>query len=284
MRQIDKLVVVGVGLIGGSLAAGLRRRGLVRCVVGVGRNADNLALAKGAGLIDDISTDPEAAVAAAEMVVIATPVETALVLLPGLVAAATAETVFTDVGSVKAPICALAQELDIEARFVGAHPLAGGTSSGAAAADPSLFEEGTVLLCPSGDWQQSAYDRVAAMWKALGARPVETTPGEHDRQVAVTSHLPQVLSSALALTLERTNDVDVSLAGRALDDMTRVAASETEMWRQICRANKDEIIVALNRFATALDELRGAVTDGDDEQLGRMFDQARRLSETIGRR
>ncbi len=280
MRPIDRLVIVGVGLVGASFGAAVRHRRLARAVIGVGRSADNLALAKTGGCIDETSTDPRSAVAGADMVVVATPVETALSLLPELASAADAAAVLTDVGSVKAPICSLAEEIGIGGRFIGGHPLAGGTASGAGAADPSLFEGATVLLCRPEGRAADPCDRVAELWRVLGARVTELSADEHDRQLAATSHLPQLLSSALALSLSRARS-DLSLAGPVFAEMTRVAASEPEMWSQICRANKVELTAALGGFAVVLDELRSAVEDGDGERLAELFDEARRFREKL---
>ena len=274
MRPVERLVIVGVGLVGGSLAAALAERGLARNIVGVGRSANNLERALGDGLITESTSDLVVALEGAELVILATPVGTALKVLPELATAAGPDALISDVGSVKGPICALAEDLGIGERFVGGHPLAGGIATGALAARAGLFEGADVVLCRAAATGAS-YERIAELWQAVGARVSELGTAHHDRALAVTSHLPQLLASALALTAGRTDIDDLGFAGPALDEMTRVAASDTEMWRQICRANQGELSGALGGFAAVLTELSEAIERGDDERLAQLFEEAR---------
>jgi prephenate dehydrogenase len=178
--QFERAVIVGTGLLGASLAVAVRRAGIVRHVVGVGRSRANLEVALAAGRVDAVSQDPLAAVADADLVVIATPVDTAVDLLAGLVVAAPPRALFTDVGSVKTGIVVAAERAGIATRFVGGHPIAGGTATGAAAADPELFFGKTVVLTPSPETTREARDAIHGLWVAVGALVVEMSPSRHD--------------------------------------------------------------------------------------------------------
>jgi prephenate dehydrogenase len=279
-------VVVGTGLIGASMAVALRRAGVVRHAIGVGRNRRNLEVALAAGRVDAISEDPVSAVADADLVIVATPVDTALDLLPALAAAAPPEAIFTDVGSVKAPIVACAERSGIGARFVGGHPIAGATATGAVAADPALFSGRTVVLTPSAETTRAALDAVRALWVALGSVIVEMSAGAHDANLALTSHLPQLAAFALASTLERrveAGDVPLSLVGTGFRDTTRLAASDHDMWAAIVRLNRVEVLAAMDAFAGNWTRLKAAIEAGDEATLRALMNEAQRMRERLAR-
>lgn len=281
--RFDRAVVVGTGMLGASLAVALRRAGVVRHVVGVGRSRANLEAALAAGRVDAVSQDPLSAVADADLVVVATPVDAAIDLLPGLVTAAPPRAVFTDVGSVKTAIVAAAARAGVGARFVGAHPIAGGTSGGAAGADPELFFGKTVVLTPSADTTPEARAAVQALWVAVGAVIVEMSAGRHDALLALTSHLPQLAAFALAATLEGAADVPASLIGRGFRDTTRLASSDHDMWSAIVRVNRDEILGAMDAFARTWARLRAAIVTEDEVVLRAVMVEARTLKERLER-
>ena len=276
---VDRAVVIGTGSIGASLAVAARKAGAIGCVVGVGRGRANLIRALEAGLVDEVSQDPLAAVAAADLVVIATPVDTAVDLLSGLVAAAPARAVLTDVGSVKQPIVAAARACGISTRFVGGHPIAGGTATGAAAADPELFRGRTVVLTPTPDADPAACATVRAIWEATGAIVLEMTAARHDEILALTSHLPQFVAFALCASVARDGEIAPALFGSGFRDTTRLALSDHEMWLAIARLNRGAILRAMDGFSSLWSELRAAIAANDEAGLRRLLQEARACKE-----
>jgi prephenate dehydrogenase len=264
-----KTVIAGVGLIGASLAAAGKRAGALGRVVGIGRSAPNLAVALRAKIVDETAHDLEAAASDADLVVLAAPADACIELLERAVRSAPAACLFTDVASVKAPRCAAAGRLGVGARFVGAHPIAGGTATGAAAADADLFRNRVVVLTPTAETAPGALAAVTALWRATGAETVELDAGVHDRVLALTSHLPQMLASALAALAADSEDAQLvrRLSGAGFRDTTRIAQSDAAMWTAIARSNREHLLSAMDAFARAWSRLRDAVADGDDEAL-----------------
>jgi prephenate dehydrogenase len=279
----ERVVVIGTGLIGASLAVAARRAGVFRHVVGVGRSRRNLDVALATARVDAISEDPVSAVADADLVVLATPVDAALELLPVIVNAATPHAVLTDVGSVKGAIVAAAEAAGVAARFVGGHPIAGGTATGAQAADAGLFAGKTVVLTPSANTTPAALEAVRGVWVAIGAVILETTAANHDAWLARTSHLPQLAAFALAATLERSANVPENLFGPGLRDTTRLADSDADMWAAIVRLNLGEIVAAMDDFSSTWRALREAVAAGDEASLRDLIGEARRMRGRISR-
>lgn len=273
---IRKTVILGVGLIGGSLAAAGRHAGRLDRVVGVGRSRANLDAALRAGLIDEAVTDPVAAVSDADLVVLATPVNTCVELLSLVAGAAPQTCVLTDVGSVKAPIVAAAVRLGVARRFVGAHPMAGGTSTGAGAADKDLFRGRTVVITPTPDVEAGARELVVSLWQAAGASVLELEPDLHDQAVAMSSHLPQLLASSLAALAagDPLHELVARLTGGGFRDTTRIAMSDAAMWVAIAEANRDHLVAAMDLFADLWSRVRDAVASGDERALGALMVEA----------
>jgi prephenate dehydrogenase len=271
----QRAVVIGTGSIGASLAVAARRAGAFGHVVGVGRGRANLALALATGLVDEVTQDPLGAVVDADLVVLATPVDTAVELLGGLVAAAPAHAVFTDVGSVKQPIVAAAAACGVTERFVGGHPIAGGTAAGAAAADAELFRGRTVVVRPAADSDPAACATVRAMWEAIGASVTEMTAARHDEILALTSHLPQFVAFALCASVGRDGGIAPALFGSGFRDTTRLALSDHDMWLAIARLNKESVLRAMDGFTSLWSELRAAIVADDEAALRRIMQEAR---------
>lgn len=276
---VRRAVIIGTGSIGASLAVAARRAGVFERVVGVGRGRANLTLALESRLVDEVSQDPLAAVVDADLVVLATPVDTAVDLLSGLVAAAPAHAVFTDVGSVKQPIVRAAAACGVAARFVGGHPIAGGTASGAAAADGDLFRGRAVVLTPAAETDPDASLAVRAIWEATGAVVLEMTASRHDEILALTSHLPQFLAFALCAGVEREGEIPAPLFGSGFRDTTRLALSDHEMWLAIARMNKDALLRAIDGFGALWSELRAAIAADDETTVRRIMQEARACKE-----
>ncbi|HLW71979.1 MAG TPA: prephenate dehydrogenase/arogenate dehydrogenase family protein [Candidatus Binataceae bacterium] len=280
-----QLTLCGVGLIGGSLALIARKQGLVERIVGLGRTQRNLDVAMERGLIDFATRDPLEAAQGGDLVMLATPVMTFPETLAAMVPHLPAEAVVTDVGSVKSWVVReLEPLLGPQMAFVGVHPVAGKETTGAAAADETLYRDRRVIVTPSARSTPAAVEKVEALWRATGARLERMTPAAHDAILARASHLPQIVSSALAASL-----VDEMVAGKwaagfgagGLRDTTRIAASSSEMWRDICLTNRDAIAAALKLYAQVFAKFSDAVTDGDEQCLMQLFEQGRAMRERL---
>jgi prephenate dehydrogenase len=258
--------------MGGSLARELSSRGTRVTAHDIRLDALDAALRERIvhARLDDGLTD----VAEAEVVVIATPVDVAIDALNRIAPHLADDTVVTDVGSVKGPIVARAEAIGLGERFVGSHPLAGDHRSGWAASRAGLYADTTVFLSPTSVTTPESADRVERLWTAIGARTMTIGPEDHDRRMAWISHLPQLLSSALAGSLRQAalEPRDLGPGGR---DMTRLAGSSAEMWSAICRANSANLATALDDLLRRLQRVREALDDSDPELLRAFFQDAR---------
>jgi len=264
-----RTVILGVGLIGASLAAAGRRAGVLAKVVGVGRSQANLDSALHAGIIDEASPDAVAAVRDADLVVIAAPVDTSIELLERVAPACPASCVLTDVGSVKAPIVRAAERIGVADRFVGAHPMAGGTSTGAVAANEELYRGRTVVVTPTAAVAKGPRELVSSIWRAVGAEVVELDAELHDQAVAMSSHLPQMLATSLAALAagDPLHALVARLTGAGFRDTTRIAMSDADMWLGIAEANRTHLLNAMDVFTQLWTRVRDAVASGDEDAL-----------------
>jgi prephenate dehydrogenase len=275
---VDRLVVVGVGLIGGSCALALKAAGAVREVVGVGRTQANLDEALSRGIVDRARRLDEAwtgELRDADVVLVATPVAQIAPTLAAIAPHVGPRTVVTDAGSTKQDVVAAADAAfgARAGRFVAAHPIAGTEHSGAAAAFPTLFRERTTILTPGPGTEADAVASVRAMWEACGARVMTLDAARHDRIFAAVSHLPHVLAFALVAELAARPDAADLFAHAAsgFRDFTRIAGSSPEMWRDIALANRDALSAALDDYRRALDAVARAIAAGDGAALERLF-------------
>ena len=277
--HIDKLALVGVGMIGGSLALALKQRQACAAIHGYDADEESLRQSVAAGVIDACHSDLAAAVKGAEIVVLALPIAATIEVLPRLAGLLGSDTIVTDVGSAKAAVVAAAQEClgDKLANFVPGHPVAGRERSGARASDADLFVEHTVILTPLPQTAAAAKERVSAMWRQTGARVTELPAQEHDEILAASSHLPHLLAYALVdclAALQNRNEVFAYAAG-GFADFSRIASSDPRMWRDICIANRAPLLRALTAFERHLRELKGAVSEADGERLFEIFRHAK---------
>jgi len=280
--HVGKLVVVGVGLIGGSFALALRAAGRVGTVVGVGRSRANLDTARELGIIDRMATldgDWAAEAADADLVLLAAPVAQ----YPGLLAAMAGRlgprAILTDAGSTKQDVIAAARAALGSAlpQFVPGHPIAGTEHSGAAAAFPTLFRNRNVVLTPLPATDTAATATVAALWEACGGRVRVLEPAAHDRVFAAVSHLPHLLAFGLVEAFAGRPDADdiFRFAASGFRDFTRIAASSPEMWRDISLANRDALLEEVAAFRAQVDRLAAMIAAGDGEGLEAVFARAR---------
>ncbi|HEY9102253.1 prephenate dehydrogenase [Chitinimonas sp.] len=276
--MLNKLVVIGVGLIGGSFALDLRRAGLVREVIGVGRSRENLERALQLGVVDAISQDAAEAVRGADMVLLATPVGQMGPVLASIAASLPRAALVSDGGSTKRDVAALYRQYlgDSLDRCVPAHPIAGSDLSGAAAARYSLFEQRKVVLCPLPETSPEASERVAALWRSCGAEVLALSPEQHDAVFAAVSHLPHLLAFAYMNAVLARDDAEtcLSLAASGFRDFTRIAGSHPEMWRDIAMANRDGLLRDLQAYRAQLDDTIALLEAQDAEGLAERFDRA----------
>jgi prephenate dehydrogenase len=275
-RLFERVTVAGVGLIGGSLALAARTAGLIGEVVGLGRSAANLDTAQRRGIIDRYSHDPTDAARDADLLLLAVPVRSIAAVARACAPVLRPGAVVSDVGSVKQTIIR-----DVEAAlpagvsFVGAHPIAGIEESGAAAADANLFRGRRCIVTPGERATTTAVAQIRSLWEGVGMQVDEMAAARHDQVLAWVSHLPHALAfSAVNAVL----DVDAVLqqfAGPSFGDLTRVAASSTEMWCDIFLANAVQVDDAIARFVATLETLRGAIAAGDEATLRALLERAR---------
>jgi prephenate dehydrogenase len=280
MALIDKLVVCGVGLIGGSFALALRRAGIVRHIVGIGRSGASLERALVRGVIDEAASDWRRALDGADLVLLAPPVGQMDAIMAAMAPHLRPGTVVTDAGSTKRDVIeAIYRHLDAHvAHVVPAHPIAGAERSGVDAAFASLYEGRKVVVTPLPENEPSAVLRVREAWEACGAVIHEMPPHDHDRVFAAVSHLPHLLAFGLVHDLAgRANAEQLfGFAASGFRDFTRIAGSHPEMWRDICMANRQAVLAELDQYLAELAYLRALLLSGDGERLEQLFAEARR--------
>lgn len=277
--RFRKVAVVGVGLIGGSFALALKAARACGPVLGVGRSAANLELAKSRGVIDAVGDE----VGDADLILVATPVAQYASVLAALAPRLKPTAIVTDAGSTKRDVVAAARAaLGAKiAQFVPAHPIAGAEKSGAAAADARLFQGKRVVLTPLPENADATVQSVAEAWRACGARVGRMSAEEHDAVFAAVSHLPHLLAYALVHEVAtRGNSAQLfGYAAGGFRDFTRIASSHPEMWRDICTANRDRLLDELDRYTAKLNALRPLVAGGDGAALQQLFAEARAARE-----
>jgi prephenate dehydrogenase len=276
---LKTVVIVGVGLIGGSVAAALKRRGFSGRIIGVGRAEQRLAAAKSAGLIDAGSTDLAKAAAEADLMLFCTPVDKIVAGVREAARGCRAGALITDAGSVKAGICReLAGGLPAGVTFIGSHPLAGSERQGFEHADGNLFEARVCVITPNAGTPADQLTRLQNFWHSLGSAVIELSPAEHDRALAETSHLPHVVAAALAATLSPGNR---RLAASGFCDTTRIAAGDPDLWTAILLANSDEMAARLDTFGERVREFAAAIAKRDAAELKRLLQNAKAARESV---
>ena len=279
--MFNRLCIIGVGLIGGSIARSARQQGLSRYIVGYGRKQDepNLQTAKRLGVIDEYSLDLAAAVQDMDCVVIATPVASIESIFALLKPLWSDNTIYTDVGSTKGSVIDAAQRIfgAVPDNLVPAHPIAGAEQSGVTASVDNLFVNKRLIITPVANTRQAAVEKIQCFWQRLGALVSVMAVGRHDGVLAATSHLPHILAFALVDMLghkDEQSDIFKYAAG-GFKDFTRIASSDPTMWQDICLANKNEIIPLIEQLKGELDKIRSLLETNDTQQLFETFTYAR---------
>jgi prephenate dehydrogenase len=275
MAEFDTVAIVGVGLIGGSIGRALRERKLAREVVGIGRREAGLKSAQELGAIDRGTMNLHEGVAEAQLVVVATPVDSIVDFVSQAAAASANRSLVTDAGSTKGEIVRSVEALLVDRRdgprFVGSHPLAGDHRTGVEFARGDLFDGRKVVVTPTARTHRAAVVEISGFWQSLGAEVVTMSPEEHDRALAATSHLPHLIAAALALSTPK--DL-LPLAASGWRDTTRVAGGDPAMWRAIFATNRQEVLDALKQFERWTGEIREILALGQDERLLRILERA----------
>jgi prephenate dehydrogenase len=277
--KLRQLAVFGVGLIGGSFAAALKRAGAVERVVGVGRGRPNLERALELGVIDAIAQDAASALQGADLALVAVPVQQTERVLAQIAPHLPPDCVLTDAGSTKQDVVTSARRALGEriAQFVPAHPIAGAERSGVEAASATLYRGRLVVLTPLAETDAGAAALVESAWRACGARVLRMTEQHHDQVFAAVSHLPHALAFTLVHMIAQREQAQelFSFAGAGFRDFTRIAGSSPEMWRDICLANRTAIGVELAAFQAELSALASHLERADAQALEQLFESAR---------
>jgi prephenate dehydrogenase len=277
--MIQRLTIIGVGLIGGSLARALKASNACNEIVGWARQAGQLDKAKALGVIDRAETDLAAAVKDADVIVIGVPVGAMEEVLSALKPHLGAQTIVTDVGSTKASVVEAARKVFgiIPPRFIPGHPIAGTEKSGVEASLADLFQQRRVILTPDDDSDPDAVQQVREMWLQTGAEVTEMSVAHHDEVLAATSHLPHMLAFTLVDTLARLEDHDdiFRYAAGGFRDFTRIASSNPQMWHDICLNNREALLKMLQRYSSDLQVLTNAIEKGDGKALLDTFERAK---------
>ncbi|MEO1524744.1 MAG: prephenate dehydrogenase/arogenate dehydrogenase family protein [Planctomycetota bacterium] len=261
---LNRVTIVGCGLLGGSVGMSLRRSGIH--LFGYARKDETCHRAMDANAVDDASTDLELACEGADVVVVASPVDRIAGLVGKVSQFVRESCLITDVGSTKGLIVREVGELgsSVAGRFVAAHPIAGSEKTGVENATATLLDDKVVILTPDGETETSKLRRAREFWLQTGARLIEMTPADHDERLAEVSHVPHLVSSLLASLL---SEESKPLIGSGWSDMTRVASGDPEMWMAICQHNREAILSQLDRFGEQLRELRTLVSETDEARL-----------------
>ena len=285
MKPLDSITIVGVGLIGGSVGRAVRDRGVAKRIVGTGSRDATLEAAMQRGAITEPVSQPEAAVKDTDLVVICAPVDHIVPLVVRLAPHCRPNTLITDAGSTKQQIvqdveqAATAAKWPQGVRFVGSHPLAGNEKRGPQHASADLFDNRAVVVTPTANTPNDDVTRLSDFWQALGARVVTMPADEHDRALAVTSHLPHLAAAAIA---GATPQRYVTLTAGGWQDATRIAAGDPVLWRQILLANRTNLLDSLEQFANLLAEWRAALEARDAAALERLLAEAKRIRDAVG--
>ncbi|WP_152438335.1 MULTISPECIES: bifunctional prephenate dehydrogenase/3-phosphoshikimate 1-carboxyvinyltransferase [unclassified Marinobacter] len=279
----QRVAVIGLGLIGGSLASAIRSHNLARVVVGFDQKPEDAALGVDLGVIDQAATTLEQAVRGSDLVVLAVPVRATRVVLEQIRPWLASDAVLTDVGSTKSSFVADVKAVfgNLSPRVIPGHPIAGSEKSGIRAANPDLFANHKVILTPADDADAAALSGLAALWEGTGATVLTMSVAYHDEVLAATSHLPHLIAFSLVDTLAGEDEnMDIfRYAAGGFRDFTRIAASDPVMWHDIFLSNRDAVLRVIDHFTQDLDQLRAAIANGDGATLLRVFSRAKAARE-----
>ena len=275
---LNKLVIFGVGLIGGSVALALKKAGNSPQIVGVGRTEESLKTALELDVIDIATSNIQDALQNADLVIIATPVAQTPAILKSIKPYLSSKTIITDAGSTKGDVLYCAKEIlgELSSQFIGGHPIAGAEKSGVTAAIATLYENKNIVLTPTADTSKQAIEMVTQLWQTCAAKVSIMSADTHDNIFAAVSHLPHLLAFALVDNIAARPNAEqlFSFAANGFRDFTRIAGSHPEMWRDISLANKDALLIELDAYETQLSSIKKMLQHGDGASLQTLFERA----------
>ncbi|MEK6657442.1 MAG: prephenate dehydrogenase/arogenate dehydrogenase family protein [Nitrospirota bacterium] len=281
----NRMVIVGVGLIGGSLAMISRRKGLVKEIIGVGRGAANLKEAVKLNIIDSFTFDISEAVKGADLIVLATPVGSFEWLVKQMRHGLNKGAIITDAGSVKGRMVSRIERLLPKGTyFVAGHPIAGKEKTGVKAASQTLFEGTKCILTPTKKTDASALKKIKALWKAVGAEVVLMDPMLHDKVLGAVSHLPHAAAYSIVNTvaeIKKDGNNFIAFSGGGFKDFTRIAASSPEMWRDIFLSNRENLVNMISRYQKNLEKLKRYIKDKDSKGLIKELEKAKAIRDRL---
>ncbi len=280
--NFKKIAIIGLGLIGGSLALAIKQTGFKGSITGIGRREENLITAKELEMIDDYSTVHAEGVKDADLVVLASSTGNFKDIMNNMKPGLKTGAIVTDVGSVKASIVRTLDDMMPDGvSFVGAHPIAGRECSGIDCASADLFRDSKCIITPSPRTVDHAIDNVIGMWETVGAVTLHMSPEEHDLIFAAVSHMPHVVAYAIINTIMDVNPNILHFGGTGLKDMSRIALSPAELWRDICSSNKDEVLNVLKKFSSTISDLIEKLQNSDWPGLEQEFNKAQEARKLI---
>ena len=275
--MMNRICIIGVGLIGGSFAAGLKQSNQVHTIVGYGRNEANLIKAQELMVIDEYSLDISEALKDVDLVLIATPVNSFKAILEMIKPYITEQVIVTDVGSTKASVINIAKQVfgHMPKNFIPAHPIAGREQSGVEAAQADLFNNKRVIITPEDNSNALSVSAVSALWQSVGAKVEVMDADKHDDLLAMTSHLPHMLAFSLMDYLMSSNPDACHYAAGGFKDFSRIASSDAVMWRDICINNPDQIIKHIEGYQESLSSIAHLIKNNQPEELEKLFSDAK---------
>ena len=277
MDKPQNIAILGLGLMGSSLALGLKKRGFVGKILGYARREESRIQAEETGMVDAVFSDPVECVREADLVVVCVPIWSIAKLAEQISGALKPGAVVTDVGSTKSKLLETMEPIfqPLEAHFVGSHPIAGSEKTGIDAGNPDLYEGRLTIVCPSESTPESAGLAVSSLWKKAGSEVVEMSPEEHDAMLASTSHLPHMVAAALARSVAgETPSKKADFCGTGFKDTTRVASGSADMWVDIIDTNRAALEAELNRFHGELQGLITILRSGNGDDIRKWLEDA----------
>ncbi len=279
--MFNKVYLIGVGLINGSLAKDLKRLDLAKTIVGVGRDSARMQAAQASQVIDDYQLLSECNVADADVVVLGVPVSKNKHTLDAIKANLSSHTIITDVGSTKSNVIQAAADAfgALPANFIPGHPIAGSEHSGFEFSKDNLFRQRRVILTPTEKSDADALEAIKSMWQKVGATVDVMNAEQHDAILSATSHLPHMVAYNLVNYLSKRTDADdiFNYAAGGFYDFTRIASSDPTMWVDICLGNKEKLLESIDGFTASLNHLRTAIVNDDEQTIHALFENAKHM-------
>lgn len=280
--MFDQITILGPGLLGASIGIAARERGLAKKIVSWSRRAETRANCLNQAWCDEVFDSPEAACRKSQFVVICTPVQTIVPLLSSIATELDQGTLITDVGSTKSRICREAKGVDLgAATFVGSHPMAGSEQTGMAHARGDLFNAAACIVTPLEETASEKVVQITAFWEALSMQVTHASPERHDEIVAHISHLPHLLASALCSFLAAKDPDWKALAGKGLQDTTRIASGDPDLWRQILESNREEVVRAINGLEEEIHQIKSALINEDAATLNQRLERGKNYRDNL---